>query len=368
MKPPLRLFMTADAVGGVWTYGLDLSAELAASGVQVTLAVLGPAPNDAQRRDASAIAGLKLIETGLELDWTTRDPGAARAAAKALRALVQQLAPDVVHLNSPSLAAAGPCPAPVLGVSHSCHATWWSAVKGGAAPDDFAWRARLLREGLLACDLVVTPTCSFATATARAYDIAPPLVVLNGRPPAPEGPPRRGAPFVFTAGRLWDEGKNVQTLDRAAAISPLPVVAAGPLKGPDGSSCAELTSARALGPLSHRQVGRWLCRASVYASSARYEPFGLGVLEAAQNGCALVLSDIPTFRELWDGAAMFADPGDAPGFAAHFERLGANPPERRRLGELALARSARFSSAALGQTMHALYSRLLATDRGRTAA
>ena len=38
---------------------------------------------------------------------------------------------------------------------------------------------------------------------------------------------------------------------------------------------------------------------------ARYEPFGLAVLEAAQAGMRLVLSDIPSFRELWDGAATF---------------------------------------------------------------
>ncbi len=55
---------------------------------------------------------------------------------------------------------------------------------------------------------------------------------------------------------------------------------------------------------------------SVFASCARYEPFGLAVLEAAQAGMALVLSDIPSLREIWDGAAMFADPRDAAGFAA----------------------------------------------------
>ncbi len=51
--------------------------------------------------------------------------------------------------------------------------------------------------------------------------------------------------------------------------------------------------------------------ATVFASMARYEPFGLAVLEAAQAGMRLVLSDIPTFRELWDGAAIFV--GDEAG-------------------------------------------------------
>ena len=33
---------------------------------------------------------------------------------------------------------------------------------------------------------------------------------------------------------------------------------------------------------------------------ARYEPFGLSILEAALSGCALVLGDLPSLRELWD--------------------------------------------------------------------
>ena len=31
----------------------------------------------------------------------------------------------------------------------------------------------------------------------------------------------------------------------------------------------------------------------------------MSVLEAGQSGCALVLSDIATHGELWDGAASF---------------------------------------------------------------
>ena len=51
-----------------------------------------------------------------------------------------------------------------------------------------------------------------------------------------------------------------------------------------------------------------MARTAVFVSPALYEPFGLAVLEAAQAGCALVLSDIPTFRELWDGVALFVAP------------------------------------------------------------
>jgi glycosyltransferase involved in cell wall biosynthesis len=59
-------------------------------------------------------------------------------------------------------------------------------------------------------------------------------------------------------------------------------------------------------------VASWLRRAAIYAFPARYEPFGLSVLEAALSGCALVLGDLPTLRDLWEGAAIFVAP-DNPG-------------------------------------------------------
>ncbi len=109
---------------------------------------------------------------------------------------------------------------------------------------------------------------------------------------------------VLTAGRLWDEGKNVAALDRAAVHLPFNICAAGPVQGPNGAAI-ELTRLDWLGTLEPLALHEVMARTQVFASTALYEPFGLAVLEAAQAGCALVLSDIPTFRELWDGAALF---------------------------------------------------------------
>jgi glycogen synthase len=57
-------------------------------------------------------------------------------------------------------------------------------------------------------------------------------------------------------------------------------------------------------------VLEWLSRATVFAEPARYEPFGLAALEAALCGCALVLGDIPSLREVWGEAATFVSPDD----------------------------------------------------------
>src|SRR5690348_18505284 len=64
-----RVLMTADAVGGVWTYAVDLARALGARGTRVTLAVIGPAPSEAQRAEARAIPTLDLREHPGRLEW-----------------------------------------------------------------------------------------------------------------------------------------------------------------------------------------------------------------------------------------------------------------------------------------------------------
>lgn len=352
----MRVLMTADAVGGVWTYALDLAGGLAQAGVRTTLAVLGPAPSRDQTHVAEAIAGLEVIETGLPLDWTAEEPAEILEVAAAIRGLARGVRADLIHLNSPAFAALGGFSAPVVGACHSCLATWWSAVKDGPMPEDFRWRTQALWQGLHACDALVAPSRGFAEETARTYDLLVPHVVWNGRGPAAAPRIEREA-MVFTSGRLWDEGKNVAVLDRAAGRISAPLYAAGPLSGPNGAAVS-LEQARPLGRLGAAEVTDWLARAPIFASSALYEPFGLGVLEAAQAGCALVLSDIPTFRELWDGAAILVDPRDPAGFAEAIDRLLGDVSLRAALGRKARTRATLYSVEAMTSGMLDVYRRL----------
>src|SRR5207245_10764497 len=78
---------------------------------------------------------------------------------------------------------------------------------------------------------------------------------------------------------------------------------------------------KALGFLPRADLDAWLRRSSVYLSTARYDPFGLLPLQAALNGCALLLSDIPSYRELWDGAAWFFRSNDADDLRRQWQRL-----------------------------------------------
>lgn len=370
--PPTRVLLTADAVGGVWTYALDLAAGLAAQGIATTLAVLGPLPEPDQVATAHAVPGLRLLPTGLPLDWLAESPEDVDATGAALAALASETGAEVVHLHGAALAAAARFPSPVVVSCHSCVGTWWEAVRGGRLPPDFAWRARQVAQGLARADASVAPTEAFAAATVRFYGLPqPPIVVCNGRPARPNhpAPKRNSAPFAFTAGRLWDEGKNLGALDRAAArlASRIPVVAAGPTEGPGGARVAP-RSVRTLGRLDGHAIALRLAERPVFVSVARYEPFGLSVLEAAQAGCPLVLSDIPTFRELWDGAAAFVGTDDERAIAAAIEQAACDAGHGARLGAAARARAERFTAEAMASGTAALYRRLVRVDGSAAAA
>jgi glycosyltransferase involved in cell wall biosynthesis len=354
-----RLLLTTDAVGGVWQYSVDLARALEPLGIEPVLAVLGPSPSRGQLRSAK---GLRLIDTGLPLDWLAEDVAALNGAGAKLARLARRVGADIVQTGNAALLAEAYFEMPTVAVQHSCLASWWQAVRGTKLPSDFAWRSDLVAAGLEAADLVVAPTAAFASVTRRIYELgATPRVVHNGRAALPLEP-RAPHDCVFTAGRLWDEGKNLATLDEAAALLPVPVHAAGPLAGPNGAAIA-FETVHALDELDEAGIATWLSARPVFVSTALYEPFGLAVLEAAAAGCPLVLSDIPTFRELWDGAALFVPARDSKGFARAIGDLVGDDGARDSLGRAARRRAARYAPAATADAMATLYLDLLERRR-----
>jgi len=352
-----RVLLVTDAVGGVWVYSLELARALKPLGLDAVLAVTGPAPS-ADRREAAA--DIRLIDTGLPLEWLDTSPDEIARAGAELARIARREQADIVQTCSAALLAGAAFDCLTVAVQHSCVATWWEAVKGTALPPDFQWRRDLVARGLRRADAVVAPSRAFAEATRRAYGLERPvLTVHNGRTARhvralPQGD------FAFTAGRLWDEGKNAATLDRAAALLGAPLQAAGATRGPNGTRLGP-QHLIALGELGEERIGGVLAARPVFASAALYEPFGLSVLEAAQAGCALVLSDIATHRELWDGCALFVDARDARGFAEAIGRLLGDPDERRRRGDRARAHARRYSPERTARGMAEIYAR--ATDR-----
>src|SRR5206468_7815710 len=60
---PRRVLMTADTVGGVWTFAIELCAALARRNVEVTLFTMGRLPDEAQLAEVGAQRNVRLVST-----------------------------------------------------------------------------------------------------------------------------------------------------------------------------------------------------------------------------------------------------------------------------------------------------------------
>lgn len=351
--------MTADTVGGVWTYALTLCRELREHGVAVVLATMGGKILPGQRREIAALDNVTCCESRFRLEWMHEPWADVARAGEWLLELEQRYPPDVVHLNG-YVHAALPWHAPRLVVAHSCVLSWWSAVKGVSAPAEWQPYEERVRAGLAAAELVVAPSQAMRDALIAHYGpLGASQVIPNGRDPV-EFVPGRKQPFVLSVGRLWDEAKNTAALAEIAPHLPWPVRVAGDTRRPEGGA-TEFANVRLLGRRSARDVRRLFARASIYALPARYEPFGLSVLEAALSRCALVLGDIPSLRENWDEAAEFVAPDDKPALLAALQELIRNPIRRDRLAAAARKRAHDFTAVRMGRSYLAAYGSLLAS-------
>ena len=349
--------MTLDAVGGVWRYALDTARTLGAHGVDCVLVGLGPPPSPHQRAEVAALERVELVWIDCPLDWMLDNETPLHAISAHLARIADDTQVNLLHLNALSLAAGFKGCIPLAVASHSCVVTWWRAMRQGPLPDNWKWQFSRNRCGLETAALVLAPSRSHADAIRTAYGVPTPIQVVHNATPGTQGRPEK-KPFVFSAARWWDEAKNGALVDAVAGMIRWPLAIAGNLEGPNGQRF-EPTHAVAMGPLSALQMRRLMAKGMVFIGPSRYEPFGLAVLEAASAGSALVLSDIPTFRELWQDVAVFCAPDDALAFAVAIERLMTDRRLRRRLGECARRRARQFSLEQHVQQLLQAYSEML---------
>jgi glycogen(starch) synthase len=349
---PLTVLMTTDAVGGVWSYSTRLCAAL--PDTHFVLATMGPRPHPAQREEMHRLRNVTLVESGYRLEWMA-DGGADLVQSRRwLGRLVRRFGVDVVHINGYAHGCLD-TDRPVIIVAHSDVYSWWEAVHKGAPPP--AWndyRARATA-GLAAAVRIVAPTAATLCDLDRHYlslrDNA--AVISNGVDMAAFQPLAK-RPVVLSAGRLWDAGKNLAALDAVASRLLWPVEIAGEAQHPDGST-RNFANVRLLGRLDPAAMAQRLGHAAIFAAPARYEPFGLAVLEAAASGCALVLGDIPSLRENWNGVALFVDPENPPELAGAINALIAEPQRRSQLAAAARRRAGCFTLARMAEAYAALY-------------
>lgn len=350
---PRRILMTTDTIGGVWTYTMELCEGLAEHDVLVLVASMGRALGPDQRAQVQGLANVELAESDFRLEWMDSPWKDVDAAGEWLLRLERRFRPDVVHLNGYAHAALD-FQSPKLVVAHSCVLSWWRAVKGGELPQRHSEYARRVRAGLQGADMIVSPTAAMLSTLERQY--APFLsgeVIYNGRNPEKF---RVGdkQERILGVGRLWDDAKNISTLAEIAPQLPWPVFVAGECHGPDSQSLNP-RNLHGLGRLAEAELIAEYERSAIFVAPARYEPFGLSVLEAALAGCALVLGDIPSLRELWSGAAEFVNPADRTALRDRIRRLIKRPTRRQSLAEKARGRALELNTQRMAEAYLSAY-------------
>jgi glycogen(starch) synthase len=361
---PLRVLMTADAVGGVWRYSVDLAAALVEHGAEVLIATMGPHPSDEQRHELLAIPGVRLVDSNYALEWMPNSWDDVDASGHWLLALESSFDPDVIHLNGYAHASLR-WNKPVAVVAHSCVYSWWRAVHGCAPSPEWSEYKRRVAGGLSAADIVIAPSAYMGSELQREYGISPDKVrVIHNFTRAQVPASAIKQPFILAAGRLWDAAKNIELLERIAPELDWDVRIAG--EHPE-SSMRKSGSACFLGSLPHSELIRQMAVTGIFAHPALYEPFGLSILEAARARCCLVLSDIPSLRELWDGAAIFVDPREPAAWIRELNRLAHNPSDRESLGELAYSKSLKYRASSSVQQYCEMYQSLVSLNSGVAA-
>src|SRR5699024_1540542 len=118
----------------------------------------------------------------------------------------------------------------------------------------------------------------------------------------------------------------------------------GPDRGPSGEHVV-LNHVELKAPMSGAELAREYAAAAIFAAPAYYEPFGLSILEAAVAGCALVLGDIPSLREVWGDAACYVPPADDVALALALQRLSEDVRQRSAFGYWARQRALHYRAA-----------------------
>jgi glycogen synthase len=357
MKTVHTVLMTADALGGVWTYALELSRSLNRVGITVMLAVMGPLTARQRRSVARLSPGVRMEHGDFRLEWMREPWTDVDRAGRWLLQLERACRPDIVHLNG---YAHGNLPwrTPAVVVAHSCVYSWFTAVKQRTPPAQWDTYYRRVRDGLAAAKHVVAPSNAMLCDIHRHYGPFSPhrfSVVYNGIRQSRVQVSGLRKPLIVAAGRVWDEAKNMALLDRIASRVVWPLKVIGDTHHPEGFDCP-LSNVECNGPAPRRTVVGLFRRASVYVSAALYEPFGLSALEAAMCGCALVLPDIPSSREIWKSAALYADPRNEDAYVSALNALAASPELRAEYSRRAREQAAAYTATEMARQYLSVYS------------
>ncbi len=362
----MRALVTADTVGGVWTYTRELVSGLSRRGIEVTLVSFGEIPDSKQREWVDALSNVDYRATAFKLEWMQDAEDDLRMSSEFLLDVISETKPDLLHLGQYHYGALK-TDVPEVVVAHSDVCSWWAGVHGKKA-EESSWiqcYRKVVSRGLRGATHVVAPSRWMLSAILEHYgDLPRTAVIYNGRNPGLFNPHVSKDDLVIGVGRVWDRAKQVSLL--AECCHKVPVWIVGSERHPDrafenNEAEQKKENVRWCGPQPEAQLRLLFSRASMYAATSRYEPFGLAPLEAALSRCAIIANDIPTFRELWGDSATYFRTNDAEDLARKIDELQNNRELRLTFANLAYRRAKqRFTAERMVNDYLDLYQTLVA--------
>jgi glycosyltransferase involved in cell wall biosynthesis len=362
----MHILITADTVGGVWTYTRELVTGLAQHGFRITLVSFGKIPRAAQTQWLERLANVDFRPTAFRLEWMQDAASDIEESTEYLRDVIKDVKPELLHLNQYCYGGIE-IDVPRVVVAHSDVISWSVTVYGSEPePGDWInWYRRVVTKGLAGADVVVAPSQTMLDNARCYFGVQHGRVIYNGRTPALFDCQTQKENAVLSVGRIWDEAKNTALL--LDAKPDLPVWIVGTSANPDSGGTAELRSAGHIefkGELSEPELRHLYARAGIYAATSQYEPFGLAPVEAAFSGCAIVANDIPTFHELWGDSVFYFRRNDASSLREALHELGGNQRRRQQFGKLAYDRARlMFTADRMIDEYMELYRSLIAQNR-----
>jgi glycosyltransferase involved in cell wall biosynthesis len=362
--------MTTDTAGGVWTFTQELAAGLLRIGCAVCLVSIGEPPSRVRQDWCDATGrewgqNFRYETVNAPLEWMQDNERAYRDAVPQLLRLVKEFGAELVHSNQFCFGALS-VDIPKIVTAHSDVFSWAEACRKGVL-ERSGWLSHysaLVSKGLQEADAIVAPTQWTAASLSGHFPFSrKPSVIPNGRtlPSAQDGPRKLQA---ITAGRLWDEAKNITIL--ASVDSPFQLFVAGHTRYGSASMTASLGKATLLGPLSSDELFARFRESALYICTSKYEPFGLAPLEAALCGCVVLAYDIPALREVWASGALYFR--DADSLTAQLQELRDAPDQLQAAREASLSRARMFTAERMSDEYYRLFQRALIASEGRLYA
>jgi glycosyltransferase involved in cell wall biosynthesis len=357
-RAPLRILHVVEVFGsGVGIVAKTLAERQAEAGEEVLIAH-GRCPET-----PAEVRGFVAPAVGLrELPWRTRSLAEQLRAGRALRRLVGEWRPDVVHLHSSFAGVVGaialPRRVPSVYTPHGYSFT----MRDRSAAKRLAFRAAE-RFTAARADLVGAVSAAEAAdarlvAPARKVTVVPNGIPELDRPPPPRPPAAAGArPLVVTVGRVAEQHMPAETATILAAVADLADVlwVGGEGRSPELDQMVRERGVRVSGWLEREEVQTILASATACLHWTAWDGQPLSVLEAMAADVVVIAREIAATREILGSDQVCATPEEA---TATLRLLLSEAAARERLLAAQRERRPRYGSRRMAAEWRAVYARL----------